>query len=1037
MSAIELSLLGAFSATVDGRPLGEFRTRSAQALLIYLACQPESHSRESLTAMLWPETSQLSANQNLRQTLYLLRQWLPEATAPNGDRQPLILANRKFIQFNPETPITLDVAVFNSLLGQLLPTPQQLADAVALYRGDFLADFYLPDSNPFEDWVTARRANLQRRMLTALDKLAGHALQDGDCTTAAALARRQLALDNLRESAHRQLILALAGNGQRTEALAQFEQCARLLRDELGISPAAETRALADRIAAGDDQPAAPAHSRGHAPFAPRPRHNLPLQLSSFIGREREIAEVRRLLAGSRLVTLTGAGGSGKTRLALQAAEGLLNSFADGVWFIELAALSEPALVVSVIATTLGIVEQKNQPLANTLREHLRPRQALLVLDNCEHLIHTVAQLAENLLWHCPSLRILATSREMLGITGEVVWLVPTLSLPQMDLPPRVEDLKQFDAVRLFLERASSALPSFNLSERNAAPVTQLCRQLDGMPLAIELAAARVKMLRVDQIVARLDDRFGLLAGGSRTALPRHQTLRALIDWSHDLLSPAEQCLLRRLSVFASGFTLEAAAAINAEADDLNTLALLTQLVNKSLVVVDQSSDRETRYFLLETIAQYTWEKLQAAGESDQMLARHAGYYCRVLEEELPQYDYNDHWYQRLNWIETEYDNWRAVLSRAFNDHSIPLEWGCRVAARMGSYWLMHGRLSEGRRWLEVALAGVNGAMTSTRAALSLWMASLMMREGHPEGPRLAAEGLAAYQELNDKSGTAWALVVLGLHKSKDPGQTIAYLEQGLQLATEAGAFSIMSGAHYALARAALRAGDFDRAADHGEKALRLAAKQDNQIRKVDLLRQLGVIASWQGNYDRAAALYDESMTLARTLQAKGWVVAQILNSQGENARRRKEYDQALGYYRDALAIAHEISDVSLIMGEHLNMGLVLVRQNDLDLAVNSLRESLGIIAGGHRIDGDFIWNLWGFAVAAMGHGLPERAARLFGVADGLRDQTGHYLAPVDAEDYRQDVAQARAVLGDDAFAAAWNQGRRMSAEEAIAFALE
>ena len=1037
MSTLALSLLGSFSATLDGRPLGEFRTRSAQALLVYVACQPEPHSRESLTALLWPETPQLSAHQNLRQTLYLLRQWLPDVPAPAGDRRPLILAGRKSIQLNLESPIVLDVAVFNALIDQPQPTPQQLAEAIALYRGDFLADFYLPESNPFEDWVTARRAYLQRRVLTALDKLTGHSLQDGDYATAAILARRQVALDNLRESAHRQLMLALAGSGQRAEALAQFEQCARLLRADLGIKPSAETRALAEHIAAGDDQPAAPAHIHTRVPFAPRPRHNLPLQLSSFIGREREIAEVRRLLAHSRLVTLTGAGGSGKTRLALQAAEGLLASFSDGVWFIELAALSEPALVVSVIAATLGIVEQKNRPVAEALREHLRPRQTLLVLDNCEHLIHAVAQLAETLLHHCPSLRILATSREMLAIAGEVVWLVPTLSLPQIDLPPRVEDLKQFDAVRLFLERATSALPSFDLSERNAAPVTQLCRQLDGMPLAIELAAARVKMLRVDQIVARLDDRFGLLAGGSRTALPRHQTLRALIDWSHDLLSPAEQCLLRRLSVFAGGFTLEAAAAINAEADDLDTLALLTQLVNKSLVVVDQSSDREARYFLLETIAQYTWEKLQMAGEGDQMLERHAHFFCRILEEALPQYDYNDHWYQRLNWIETEYDNWRAVLSRAFNDHSIALEWGGRVAARMGSYWLMHGRLSEGRRWLEVALAGVDAAMTSTRAALSLWMASLMMREGHPQGPRLAAEGLAAYQQLGDKSGTAWALVVLGLHKGNESGRTIAYLEQGLQLAGEAGAYSIMSGAHYALARAALRAGDFDSATDHGEKALQLAAKHDNQIRKVDLLRQLGVIASWQGNYDRAAALYDESMTLARTLQAKGWVVAQILNSQGENARRRREYDQALTYYRDALGIAHEISDVSLILGEHLNMGLVLVRQNDLDSAVTSLRESLGIIAGGHRIDGDFIWNLWGFAVAAMRRGRPERAACLFGVADGLRDRTGLYLSPVDAEDYRQDVAQARAALGDAAFAAAWDQGRRLSAEEAIALALE
>ena len=410
----------------------------------------------------------------------------------------------------------------------------------------------------------------------------------------------------------------------------------------------------------------------------PSPKHNLPSQLTSFIGREKEIAEIRRLLsplsraeeAGeglgvrARLLTLTGAGGSGKTRLALQAAAQLLDAFPDGVWFIELAPLSDPALVPQSLLSTLGLIEQAGRSALAILTDFLQPKRALLVLDNCEHLIQACAQLAETLLRTCPTLYILATSREALGIAGETPYLVPTLTTPD-PTHANLDTLPQYEAVRLFVERAQTAWPGFALTNDNTPAVAQVCHQLDGIPLAIELAAARVKALRVEQIAARLTerDRFRLLISGTRTALSRHQTLQALIDWSHDLLSEPERALLRRLAVFAGGWTLEAAEAVcvgdGIEADKV--LHLMTQLVNKSLILAEREQGKEARYHILETIRQYASERLLKAGEGEQLRSRHLDFFLRWAERVEP----DVRGPQQLKWLdqfEIENDNLRAAL---------------------------------------------------------------------------------------------------------------------------------------------------------------------------------------------------------------------------------------------------------------------------------------------------------------------------------------------------------------------------------------
>jgi predicted ATPase len=421
--------------------------------------------------------------------------------------------------------------------------------------------------------------------------------------------------------------------------------------------------------------------------------HNLPRQLTSFIGREREMGEVKEFLATTRLLTLTGSGGCGKTRLALQVAADLLEAYADGVWLVELAALADPTLVPQTVASALGVREQPVRPLTETLVDYLQPKVLLLILDNCEHLLTASAQLANALLRSCPRLRMLASSRQGLGIAGERTYRVPSLSLPQPRPLPPVERLTDYEAVRLFVERAVFTQPSFAITDQNAPAVAQVCERLDGIPLAIELAAARVKALPVEKLNERLDDMFRLLTGGSRTALPRQQTLRALIDWSYDLLSEPERALLRRLSAFAGGWTLEAAEAVGVGegVEEWEVLDLLTSLVEKSLVLYEER-EGEGRYRLLETVRQYARDRLLESEEGEAVRTRHLEFFL--------------HWAEQgpgLERLETEHDNLRAAL--AWSGAQRQGDVGLRLGGAMGGFWHVRGYWTEGRERLAGVLA--------------------------------------------------------------------------------------------------------------------------------------------------------------------------------------------------------------------------------------------------------------------------------------------------------------------------------------------
>ena len=439
-------------------------------------------------------------------------------------------------------------------------------------------------------------------------------------------------------------------------------------------------------------------------PRAPeRSPHNLPLELSSFVGRKQEIAEVEVMLSEHRLLTLTGPGGSGKTRLALAVASDVARDFGDGVWLVDLAPLSDPGLVPQALASVLGVREAPGRELTQTLSDHLLPRTMVLVLDNCEHLIGACASLAEILLRHCPNLRVLATSREALGVLGEAIFAVPPLSMPDPRHLPTVESLSHYEAARLFVDRAEAVKPSFALTESNAMAVAQVCYRLDGIPLAIELAAARARALSVGQISSRLDESFRLLTGGGRSALAHQRTLRTAMDWSHDLLSEEERIAFRRLSVFAGGWTLEAAETVCAGGgiDEGEVMDLLASLVDKSLVLVTEQRDGEARYRLLETVRQYALEKLEESGEAGEVRGRHAAWFLALAEEAGPLMMGRE----QVGWLERtwpEQHNFRAAvrcfLERKDADRAIGLTWA------FWRYWWVTGLQGEARRWMEEVL---------------------------------------------------------------------------------------------------------------------------------------------------------------------------------------------------------------------------------------------------------------------------------------------------------------------------------------------
>jgi predicted ATPase/DNA-binding SARP family transcriptional activator len=1026
---LHLYLLGSFRLERDTGPI-RLPTHKIESLLAFLALHPEEHSREKLAALFWGDSPDTQARGSLRKALTLLRQHLST---------DVLITDRETVQVNPAFPIWLDALEFErithseSVAGSLeseienLKSQRDFQSDIALYRGDLLSDFY-------DDWILTEREHYRALYLNTLLQLVQELRAQSEYDRAIEYAHNVLTADPANERAYQHLMFCYVALGNRQAALEQYEQCKRALQEELAVEPSSETTALYQWIR----------QSRDETRTVAAHLTNLPIPVSSFIGRKREMAEVKESLSLTRLLTLTGAGGSGKTRLAIQVATDLIDAFKEGVWWVELASLMDASLVPHSVAKALGVYELPNQSLGETLANYLRTRHLLLVLDNCEHLIRACAQLTERLLNTCPNLKVLATSREPFGLIGEDVIPVPPLSLPvhQPSLP--IANLISFEAIRLFCERARSARHDFALTAEDGPAVEQICQRLDGIPLAIELAAARTRVLSITQIATRLDDRFDLLTTGSCTALPRQQTLRATIDWSYDLLSEKERILLRRVTAFAGGWTLEAVEAV-CSGDNIETsqvLDLLTHLVDKSLVIRDEQGG-QTRYRLLDTIHEYAREKLGEANEIDQMRSRHLEFFLRLAEKAESELGGP----KRMIWFnreETEYDNIRAALesSLTLKDGIVR---GLQLASALNEFWVWRSHITEGRNWLDKlrAVSAERGiGSPALRAKVLYTEGGLAMQQTDlPASRELLEQSAALYKEIGDKRGLAHALHWLGLGAGyrNEYGLARSLTGESVALSREAGD---KWGLAYALGHyggCLLNEGDYASARLSLQESLLLFEELGDRWRIEVPLVHIGRLAFQEGDYISARSLFGESMAIDRESD-NHWGIAFVLGCLGDLARAQGDYGRAAALYEEGLVLYRTLGVKQRIAAGLLNLGLMATYRDDSDQAINLFTEALGLISADRPDKGELrmIANcLSGFARIHAREGRPHWAARLLGAAEVVREAIRFDPLSQDwRPEYEDTAAAVRARLDETTFAEAWAEGREMRIEQAVELAL-
>ena len=994
-------LLGGFRVGVGSRTITEeaWRLRKAAALVKLLAlARGHRFHREEIMQLLWPDQAPQAAANNLHYTLHHARRTLG-ATLTSAS--PYLRLQSEQLALCPGGLLWVDVEAFDDAASVARRTrePAAYRRAIELYAGELLP------ADRYEDWAEARRLELRSAFLSLLVELAALYEERGEYGAGIEALGKVLAEEPTSEKAHVSLMRLYAFSGRQGEALGQYDRLKEVLSKELNTEPGPDGRRLRQEIEAGSFPGERPAG--GPQPEEPSSagRHNLPAGRTSFIGRERELVEVKRALAMTRLLTLTGVGGSGKTRLALEVARDLVGAYPDGVWLAELAPLADPGLVPQAVARALGVKEQPGQPLTDTLAETLRTKRTLLVLDNCEHLLDGAACLVDALLDSCPHLRILATSREALGIAGEVRWTVPSLSMLDPRSADTVEELERSESARLFVERASARRPGFSLTPDNTQAVAQICHRLEGIPLAIELAAARVGALSIKQISERLTDSLKLLTGGDRTQVPKQRTLRGTLDWSHELLSTNEKKLFGRLSVFAGGWTLEAAEEVGADGsiEGSDVLDLLGRLVDKSLVVAEAEAQGAVRYRMLEPIRQYARERLEESEEAEAIQRRHAEFFLALAEEAEPEVEGPQQaaWLERL---EAEHDNLRAALSWSL-ERGEEAELGLRVAGALGQFWYLRGYLGEGRRWLEEALAKSSPASTAARANALHRLSFLAYLQGDLDRAQEASE----------------------------EGLKLEGVEQFWDIA---GRRSVAAGlGRLMLGIVASAQGDSERAIQLYEKSLALSRKVGDKRGIADNLLLLGIeMRSW-GNFEKARDLLEEGMVVAREV-GDPELLAAFLNQLCDTFVLQGDLERATVVGEKAVAICREHKHRFMLSEVLCNLGWVALLRGNLERATTLYVESLEL----KREVGLMLplpEPLDGLACVATARGETERAVRLFGATQALHELVRNYLTVREYATLREPyLADTRSQLSEEAWEAAFTEGRAMGFEETVEYAL-
>jgi predicted ATPase/DNA-binding SARP family transcriptional activator len=890
VSPLILRLFGSFQALCAGQLLPPLRSQKGKWLLALLTLERgREMQRAWLADQLWPDSDK--AQDSLNTTLSDLRKAM-------GDQAERIQSGRRTLRLDLDEA---DVDVFAYEAALAARSADALRRAIDLYTGPLLADCY-------EIWALPYRDRYAEGYLAALETLATQALTDGERDTAVAYLRRAVVVDQTPEKTHARLMQLLAETHDYTGALQVYTDLQRRLQQDFGRSPEPETTALYDDIRqaahrrATRSAPTPPAARGVAAPPPPAEADsNLPHPFTALLGRDADLKAVTARLSASRLVTLTGPGGVGKTRLATEAALQLAAHYPHGAHLVALDAVADPALIAQQVASTVGAEAGGGRDWQGTLLEYLRPRRALIVLDNCEHLLAACAELVRAMLNRCPGVRVLATSRERLGLTGEQTWPLAPLALPASEGALALRSCLDSPAIQLFCERAEAIRPAFALSMQNAEDVVEICRRLDGLPLALELAAPLLETLTVSDIAAHLEDRFPLLSAGDRTAPPRHRGLDAALDWSYERLTAAEKGLLCRLSIFAGAWTLAAAQALLPEGERrFRTRELLSQLAAKSLIVV--AVDRpEPRYNMLETIRAYGRERLRAPdGDPDlwrQTCLAHCRHYLALATEAEPRLTGADQaaWLERLT---LEYDNIRAALSWATGGENDAPEMALELAAALVRFWYSRGYLEEGCRWLEAALRTGQSASATLRLKAAQGLGSLCYARDDNQAARthfetclslarslgdrraqasaLASLGnvdvdegrhasarqrfeaaLQLFQELEDRRGTALTLSNLATLLSGEGDFTAARAlhERGLALFRQLGALHNIAHEANNFAHTLLNLGEIDQVRPYLEESLDLSAQLDSPPILAHCLTNYRALAALAGDWQRAAVL--------------------------------------------------------------------------------------------------------------------------------------------------------------------------------------
>jgi predicted ATPase/DNA-binding SARP family transcriptional activator/TolA-binding protein len=1052
---LAIRLLGGFHVAIGGQDVPEtvWRQKRAAAVVKLLALEPTHHlHREQFIAALWPELELDAGANNLRVALHHARHGLHAAGAAPG---AFLTRDGELISLGAPELVRVDVDDFEAALRRAWRSSEPGASQAALdgYRGDLLPE------DLYDDWAAGRRTALRASYLTLLRRLAQLHEQRTELDQAVVALTRLIAADPDDEEAHAALIRLYARTGRQHLAYEQYDRLVSHLDQELAAEPRPGTRELIAAIREDRLPEQAPTLVAAAPPAAPRPQ-GLPAPVDELIGRERERAELRHLVTTTRLVTLTGPGGVGKTRLALAVAHDVAAGFPDGAYVAELAAIDDPELVLPTLARAVGAQEVPGQPLLETLIDHLERRQVLLLVDNMEHLA-AAAPLVATLLASCPGLKALITSRSRLKLLGEQEYPVPPLAVPDAAAPRdgriatalAATTLDDVPAVALFVRRARAARPGLTMGAADLAAVAEICRRLDGLPLALELAAARVRLLPPAELLTRLAQPLAVLTGGPHDAPDRHRSLRATIAWSHDLLTPEEQDLFARLSVFAGGFTAEAVELLvdarrgthwsSATRDSspsrlapggtpaYRTLELVTSLVEQSLLRQTVTASGDARLSMLETIHEFARERLEFRGDADAARGRHAALFLAFAEQAEPELSGPDQaaWLDRL---ETEHDNLRRALT-TFHESGEAGN-GLRLAAALWRFWWRRGFFSEGRRWLERAIAEDDGAEPAVRATAHDGAGALAEAQGDLAAAAVHHQAaLALRRELGDRRGEARSLADFGIIADKlgKPEQAKQLLMEALQIAREEEDVPRVAACLANLGFVALDQGELDAAAVAFRDSLALFRDLGDRRNVSYVLGGLGTLAFLQRDYGGAAAVQEEALRVLRQLgDPQG--IADTVADLGHSVQRQGDVGRAQELYAEALHRYRELGDPGGAAFVLTHLGRLAREQGDVARATALLHESFQI---SHQIGEKPLLTeaVEGLAEVACASGDAALCARLLGAAEALREETGVPLPALHEPAIAWCVATARAALGDAGFAAARGEGRALAPEQALA----